>query len=249
MPVDATAAFAWERTGAPQVRHSHAFLARLRNLLRDRAPDVLEALLVAGAFEIPFIENLPQTLRIVTASGRRRAGRARRAGARPSNGCCGGSCSPSPASSCGTVSRPATLDRTRAACRTGSTASRPISSSMLGVHARPRTSGSQSIGAPPVAEELHESGIVYFSRFYRVAPGVEAPGYAGPTAADLGYLKFAIFLGDNRTFSITYAVESHDDELRKLLLQPDAFETVAQRSLRPRRGAPRASPIRSPTCT
>ena len=36
------AAFAWERRGAPQVRHSHAFLARLRNLLRDRAPDVLD---------------------------------------------------------------------------------------------------------------------------------------------------------------------------------------------------------------
>src|SRR3954453_2650769 len=31
--------------GPPKTRHSHAFLARLRNLLRDRAPDVLEALL------------------------------------------------------------------------------------------------------------------------------------------------------------------------------------------------------------
>ena len=37
MPADADAAFAWERTGAPQVRHSHAFLARLRNLLRKGA--------------------------------------------------------------------------------------------------------------------------------------------------------------------------------------------------------------------
>src|SRR3954471_14219905 len=62
MPADAEAAFAWKRTGAPQVRHSHAFLARLRNLLKDRAPDVLEAMLAAGASEIPFMENLPATL-------------------------------------------------------------------------------------------------------------------------------------------------------------------------------------------
>src|SRR5262245_44061775 len=43
MPPTADAAFSWERTGVPQVRHSHAFLARLRNLLRDRAPDVIDA--------------------------------------------------------------------------------------------------------------------------------------------------------------------------------------------------------------
>src|SRR4051812_39030736 len=62
MPADAEAAFAWTRTGAPQVRHSHAFLARLRKLLRERAPDVLDALLAAGAAEIPFTDNLPATL-------------------------------------------------------------------------------------------------------------------------------------------------------------------------------------------
>ena len=62
MPASAEAAFAWSRTGAPQVRHSHAFLARLRNLLRDCAPDVLAALLAAGASEISFATNLPETL-------------------------------------------------------------------------------------------------------------------------------------------------------------------------------------------
>ena len=43
LPADPDAAFWWDRRGAPQVRHSHAFLARLRNLLRDRHPDVLQA--------------------------------------------------------------------------------------------------------------------------------------------------------------------------------------------------------------
>ena len=63
MPATADDAFsAWARRGAPQVRHSHAFLARLRNLLQDRAPDVLEHLLAAGATEIRFTDHLPETL-------------------------------------------------------------------------------------------------------------------------------------------------------------------------------------------
>jgi 2-polyprenyl-6-methoxyphenol hydroxylase-like FAD-dependent oxidoreductase len=62
MPETADAAFEWQRRGAPQVRHSHAFLARMRNLLRDRAPDVLESLFAAGATEIPFAADLPLTL-------------------------------------------------------------------------------------------------------------------------------------------------------------------------------------------
>ena len=52
LPADPSAAFEWDRRGAPQVRHSHAFLARLRNLLRDPHPDVLAALLDAGATEM-----------------------------------------------------------------------------------------------------------------------------------------------------------------------------------------------------
>jgi 2-polyprenyl-6-methoxyphenol hydroxylase-like FAD-dependent oxidoreductase len=63
MPASADAAFStWTRKGAPQVHHSHAFLARLRNLLQDRAPDVLEQLLAAGATEIRFTDHLPETL-------------------------------------------------------------------------------------------------------------------------------------------------------------------------------------------
>ncbi|MDQ1533271.1 MAG: hypothetical protein QOF28_1032, partial [Actinomycetota bacterium] len=63
MPSTPDEAFStWARRGAPQVRHSHAFLARLRNLLRDRAPDVMERLVAAGATEVRFTEHLPATL-------------------------------------------------------------------------------------------------------------------------------------------------------------------------------------------
>ena len=62
LPADPDAAFAWDRRGAPQVRHSHALLARLRNLLRDRYPDVLAELLAAGATELVFSEMMPDTI-------------------------------------------------------------------------------------------------------------------------------------------------------------------------------------------
>ena len=48
MPADVEGAFDWRRTGAPQVRHPHAFLGLARTILRDRFPDVLDALADAG---------------------------------------------------------------------------------------------------------------------------------------------------------------------------------------------------------
>src|SRR3954453_21852893 len=59
MPTTPDEAFTWDRRGAPQVRHSHAFLARLHGILRDRHPDVLAALIAAGATEIRFGDDLP----------------------------------------------------------------------------------------------------------------------------------------------------------------------------------------------
>jgi 2-polyprenyl-6-methoxyphenol hydroxylase-like FAD-dependent oxidoreductase len=230
MPADADAAFAWRRKGAPQVRHSHAFLARLRNLLRDRSPDVIDALLAAGASEIPFTENLPATLtdrdsrpgdeELVALACRR--------------------------TTFEWVLRQLVLAEPRVELRHGIVAtgldvgpgSVPRVTGVDGITADlvvdargPRSSSEDwlaAAGCDPVREELHESGIVYFSRFYRVRDDFEEPDYVGPTAADLGYLKFAIFLGDNRTFSITYAVESHDVELRHTLTDATAFETVAR---------------------
>ena len=59
MPNTADEAFEWDRRGAPQVRHSHAFLARLRNLLVSDYPDVYAALLSEGATEMRFGDDLP----------------------------------------------------------------------------------------------------------------------------------------------------------------------------------------------
>ena len=49
----------WQRHGVPQFRHIHNFHARTRNLLRDNAPDVLRALLAAGAEEFDLTLRAP----------------------------------------------------------------------------------------------------------------------------------------------------------------------------------------------
>ena len=64
-PTDPDAAFDWDRKGAPQVRHSHALLARLRNILVAEHPEVLERLLEAGATEIDFLGNLPPEMEVL----------------------------------------------------------------------------------------------------------------------------------------------------------------------------------------
>ncbi len=230
MPSDAEAAFAWKRGGAPQVRHSHAFLARLRNLLRDRAPDVLAALLASGATEISFTANLPETLtdhdprpgdeQLVAIACRRTTFEwvlRRLVLAEPGVELRHGVAATALAAQPGAIPVVTGVDGVAADLVVDARGPRSSSDAWLA-----------AIGAPPVREELHESGIVYFSRFYRVNRGAGIPPFAGPLAADLGFLKYAIFLGDNDTFSITYAVESHDEELRRALVDAGAFETVAR---------------------
>jgi len=49
------------------------------------------------------------------------------------------------------------------------------------------------------AEEQESSGILYFTLYYRLKPGMEEPPRIGnpPATGDLGFLKFGAFPGDN----------------------------------------------------
>jgi 2-polyprenyl-6-methoxyphenol hydroxylase-like FAD-dependent oxidoreductase len=230
MPETAADAFWWERRGAPQVRHSHAFLARAHNLLRDRAPDVLAALLAAGATEIPFTTNLPPTL----------TDRDPRPG---DDELVGLACR---RTTFEWVLRQAALAEPGVELRDGiavdgveyAPGAPPRVIGVAGIPADlvvdargPRSTSDawlERVGAGPVPEELHESGIVYFSRFYRLLGCGEEREPAVTAAVDLGYLKYAVFPGDNDTFSITYAVDSHDEALRRALVESETFEAAAR---------------------
>ena len=228
LPATAEEAFAWDRRGAPQVRHSHAFLARLRNLLRDRYPDVLAALLDAGATEVGLAEMLPEGMDptprpgdedLVLLACRR--------------------------TTFEWVLRRCALAEPGVELRDGVAVDglARTDGRVIGVHTGPRSlvlgtvvaaDGRRSnapawiagAGLGTVPEEVEDTGIVYWSRFYRLRPGVARPHQDGPAAADLGHLKFAVFLGDNGTFSVTLATNAGDGAFRGLR-RPGGFDAVA----------------------
>lgn len=241
MPATADEAFEWNRRGAPQVRHSHAFLARLRNLLRDHQPDILEALLAEGATEMRFGDGVPSEMEFTPEPGdddlvmiacRR--------------------------TTFEWVLRRAALCEANVTIRTG-VAAIGLLHEPTGPSAGPQTdllvtgvrlddgtdlaadlvvaaNGRRSavaewlaqIGAREITETVEDTGIVYASRFYRLRPDAELPPRTGPIGGDLGYVKYGTFVGDNRTFSITLAVPSDDDELRRRLSDAAAFDAAAR---------------------
>lgn len=255
MPDSPDEAFHWDRRGAPQVRHSHAFLARLRNLLAEHEPDVLARLFEAGASEMRFGDDLPDTITdfqpepgdedLVMLACRR--------------------------TTFEWVLRTAALDEGNVAFRVGVGVNGLVLEDLVdGVldplietrdgraHAHvsiPRVTGvtledgstlgadlvivaggrrSQlpewlsALGIGPVPEEVEDTGIVYASRFYRLKPGAAYPPRTGPIGGDLGYVKYGIFVGDNGTFSVTLATPTDDDDLRQRLSDPVTFDAAAR---------------------
>ncbi|MDX2165541.1 MAG: FAD-dependent oxidoreductase [Deltaproteobacteria bacterium] len=233
---DPHAAFStWKRKGAPQVRHSHAFLGRLRSLLRDKYPDIFQALLDAGAAQLDMLERPPLTLPKLTpepgdadlvALGCRRTTFEwvvrRNVLARPGVALIGGAqvrgLIGSPAQVAGVV-----YDLDHAEHRLAAD---------LVVDASGRHSKAPewlaALGVPRLPEKLEQSGVVYYTRFYRFRPGAEAPAPTRyPAAADYNWIKYAIFPADDRTFSITFAVALAFPRL-KVLARVEAFDEMTR---------------------
>ena len=237
--VDPDEAFSgWKRAGAPQVRHSHVFLGRLRNLLRDHYPEVLERLLAAGARELrgtarpplPLagLEPDPDDDNIVALGCRRITFEwvLRRY-----------------------VLEHGGVDLMGGAKVTGLLAARTDPPAVAGVRYRMAgeeralyghlvvdASGRRSeaptwlneIGARPHIEKTRPSGIVYYTRFYRMLPGAtEPPQTEHPTAGDFDWIKYAVFPADGDTFSITLAVPLVVQRL-KVLSEAAAFDEMAR---------------------
>ncbi len=242
-------AFEVERRGAPQVRHSHAFLARLRNLLRDEYPDVLAALYGAGATDLRFADGLPETLTNYTPQDddddlsllacrrttfewvlRRMVvddGRVNIISGTDVTGLvaqhadshdCGASDSPGEPSLPTVVGVRLNTDETFPADLTVvATGRRGALPTWLA-----------ELGAGEVNEIVDDTGIVYFSRFYRLRDGHDLPPRTGPIGGDLGYLKYGVFPGDNGTFSLTLAASTEDAAVRKALDSDDAFDAAGR---------------------
>ena len=93
-------------------------------------------------------------------------------------------------------------------------------------------------GYPAPREEEVDCDLVYSSRFYRLRPGTDLPPQGRLIGGDVGYLKYAVFPGDNDVFSITFAMPPEDKELRALL-KVGPFEAAAL-------ALPETAPYRAP---
>jgi 2-polyprenyl-6-methoxyphenol hydroxylase-like FAD-dependent oxidoreductase len=223
----------WQRTGVAQFRQPHNFLGLGRRLLRERVPDVYDGLLGAGAVEIEQFRFLagadsrPGDQDLATIGCRRPVFEAalRRA-----------------------VQAEAAIDL-RPGCRvTGLAVSGGHPTHVEGavlaggetvaadlvVDASGRSGRTAAwladAGLGPVAERTSPCGLVYYSRHFRLRDGVPDPPYASVLAGprgDLGYLAYAIFVGDNRTFAVIIMAPPWDRELRSLR-HPEAYMRVAR---------------------
>ncbi|THD75254.1 MAG: FAD-dependent oxidoreductase [Phenylobacterium sp.] len=224
----------WSRRGVGQLRHSHAFLARLRLLIRDQHPELLAELMAAGCRELRFEDGLTDLHRARFT--------------------------PQPADADLSIltSRRTTLELVmrRYVTRLAGVSLRTgvfVRDLTIAAGQPPRVTGvtledgeaipadlvvdasghtSQTIdqlaaAGVAIAETSEPSGVIYFTRHYRMRPGAEEPprGQASATG-DLGYLKFGVFPGDNGCFSVTLCVPEVEEEMRKAVVAPETFDAV-----------------------
>jgi len=222
----------WQRTGVAQFQQPHNFVGLGRRLLRDRAPDVSCDLLAAGAVEVEqfrFLAGATRQLgdedlatigcrRPVFEAVLRRAVEAEpsvdvRAGCRVTGLALAGGRSP----------------QVEGAVLAGG----EVVAADLVVDASGRSSRTAAwltaAGLGPVAERTSSCGLIYYSRHFQLRDGVPDPPYASVLAGprgDLGYLAYAVFVGDNRTFCLCIMPPPWDREFRSLR-HPDAFMRAA----------------------
>ena len=233
MPPDAEAAFDWDRTGAPQVRHPHVFLGLARTILRDRFPDVLQDLADLGITPPPMRPgNGPfaldeATLAVIEADDDLRMLPVRR-------------------TTFEWVMRRTELAEERVDFRVGlgvagvemisSTDGRPTvtgvrleDGTVLEADLVVATTGRR--GDVPawldahgitIPETVGDAGVIYFSRFYR-APDEYGFGFRGAFGAGLGV---GVIGSDAGTYSITAVIDRNDKEMRRHLSDSARFDAT-----------------------
>jgi 2-polyprenyl-6-methoxyphenol hydroxylase-like FAD-dependent oxidoreductase len=230
MPADAEAAFEWNRQGAPQVQHPHVFLGLARTILRDRFPDVLQAMTDMG-IEPPApgsnggFQMDEETRKVLEADDDLRMLPVRRTtfewvmrtsvlaepnvDFRVGVGVAGVELKQvaegPPVVTGVTLEDGTVLDADLVVATTGRRGDVP---SWLGAH------------GIDITETVSDAGVVYFSRFYR-AEKEYSFGFRGGFGAGLGV---GCIGSDARTYSITAFVEKGDKELRTHLSDSARFD-------------------------
>ncbi|MGH3760836.1 tryptophan 7-halogenase [Actinophytocola sp.] len=216
------AADGWARPTVPQAAHSHAFGSRGVNLLRDRLPDVYDALVAAGAGRVNLadfpppslgdVERVPSDDELNMLTVRRsvfewvlRDRALSRAGVSVRHGA--------------TV-RGLVVDGERVTGVRLDDGTELTADLVLDASGR-KTAAARWLGSAglPVPEQTSEScRITYYTRYYRrLSPAPPGPLNRGFGAGGLWDSYTAVlFLGDGDTFSLSIGVLPDDAELKAL---------------------------------
>lgn len=249
----------WKHTGVGHLRQSHAFLARLRTIIKAEHPRLIEDLLALGVRELPFDAMLTEQQRKSYA--------------------------PQPEDADLTIitSRRTTLELAmrryvealgnvtiRSGFHVRKLLTRKAEDGVIDVSGVIGDCDGVEVTLPAdivvdasgkngftidqlkdegaqIREEYESAGILYFTRHYRLRPGMTEPPRVGapPASGDLGFLKFGVFPGDNGCFSITLAIPEVEMELRKAILDADIFHrtTLLLPGLQPWTNEERSEPV------
>jgi 2-polyprenyl-6-methoxyphenol hydroxylase-like FAD-dependent oxidoreductase len=221
----AEAALEWPRSGIPHFLQPHAFIPRGRRELRQHLPDVYDALLGAGAWEVDMRPKLggpasdaDEDLQYLAVRRPLIEWALRQAA----------DAEPGLTISAGRRIAGLIVDQGRVVGVRMDGAS--IDADLVVDALGRRTPTRDWLAAHGIETEPAESsdcGVVYYSRYYKCHPGFsppDGPWFLSPRG-DLGYLGYASFPGDNGTFAALLAVPTGVPEW-KAFHEAVAFEAA-----------------------
>lgn len=246
------------RRGVPQGRHTHGLLARLSAELRQRLPDVHDALLAAGAAELVLpgvagdnrvllarratLETALRTAaaaepRIVLGAGKTVTGLVARRAEGEAVVAPGGAGSPHPTGV-------PTVTGVRLDGGTTVTGAAVLPAAVVVVAAGRRSDVASWLAPLGVTldEERRDHRLVYLTRWYRYERPGEPP-VEPRVFGDVGFCKYLAVPADGGLLSVSFCLAA-DDDLRAELTRPEAFDRAVDvlpdpvGFLRVHRGAP-----------
>jgi flavin-dependent dehydrogenase len=218
----------WRRRGAPQLRHTHAFRARMTQLLRREQPGLMTELEALGVQQQDLRDTLPGGPGAQDAAGNdddlsvilsRRASFElalhRQLARFPNVDLCTG------VNVTGLLARRDPAGRLVA--EGFATSGGEVRGDIVvdaGGRGSPVAEWVEALGGA-LAESGARAGIVYYTQFYQLRPGAAAP--ERPAVGDLGYLKYGAIPADNGAYSITLAIPEDDLAMRQAAVHPKRF--------------------------
>lgn len=236
--------FSWQRRGAAQFRHPHAFLGLMCSTLESRYPDLLDDFFAAGARRVDFKDMVPPNLmdqyspepgdenmwvlmcRRATMETVLRQYVERQPSITIRNSCYVTGVITERKDGYLYVTGLETTDR-----KAGN--ARDVVEADIYVDAAGRSSKFRQwlmAAGADIHEQRDDAEIVYYTRHYKLKPGVQEPDRHKNerSAGDLGYMKFGVFPGDSGHFALIICLPNAETELREAVKDGDRFDAICR---------------------